>query len=233
MEEIMPWCPECKNEYREGITTCVDCSISLVDSLEDINKRSISIEEYETDGSSEAIDESDAEEAQEDYNSLIDNRKPSSVYVKKEDKYKDTLSSAYTLLIVGFIGLLLLLLVVTNVINLNLASPGKYITYSGIGIMLIIFIIIGFVSLNTAKRLAVEASHENQLTDDILDWFSKSISADLIETGITDDMSEEIKYFKRFENIKKLIVKTYGELNEGYIDKLADDIYQKQFDVND
>lgn len=229
----MPWCPECKNEYREGITTCVDCSISLVDSLEDINKRNISNEEYETDGSLQAIDESDAEEAQEDYNSLIDNRKPSSVYVKKEDKYKDTLSSAYTLLIVGFIGLLLLLLVVTNVINLNLASPGKYITYSGIGIMLIIFIIIGFVSLNTAKRLAVEASHENQLTDDILDWFSKSISADLIETGITDDMSEEIKYFKRFENIKKLIVKTYGELNEGYIDKLADDIYQKQFDVID
>lgn len=229
----MPWCPECKNEYREGITTCVDCSISLVDSLEDINKRNISNEEYETDGSLQAIDESDAEEAQEDYNSLIDNRKPSSVYVKKEDKYKDTLSSAYTLLIVGFIGLLLLLLVVTNVINLNLASPGKYITYSGIGIMLIIFIIIGFVSLNTAKRLAVEASHENQLTDDILDWFSKSISADLVETGITDDMSEEIKYFKRFENIKKLIVKTYGELNEGYIDKLADDIYQKQFDVID
>lgn len=229
----MPWCPECKNEYREGITTCADCSISLVDSLEDINKRSISNEEYETDGCLQAIDESDAEEAQEDYNSLIDNRKPSSVYVKKEDKYKDTLSSAYTLLIVGFIGLLLLLLVVTNVINLNLASPGKYITYSGIGIMLIIFIIIGFVSLNTAKRLAVEASHENQLTDDILDWFSKSISADLIETGITDDMSEEIKYFKRFENIKKLIVKTYGELNEGYIDKLADDIYQKQFDVID
>lgn len=229
----MPWCPECKNEYREGITTCVDCSIPLVDSLEDINKRNISNEEYETDGSSEAIDESDAEEAQEDYNSLIDNRKPSSVYVKKEDKYKDTLSSAYTLLIVGFIGLLLLLLVVTNVINLNLASPGKYITYSGIGIMLIIFIIIGFVSLNTAKRLAVEASHENQLTSDILDWFCKSVSVDLIETGITDDMSEEIKYFKRFENIKKLIVKTYGELNEGYIDKLADDIYQKQFDIID
>lgn len=229
----MPWCPECKNEYREGITACANCSISLVDSLEDINKQNISNEEYETDGSLQAIDESDAEEAQEDYNSLIDNRKPSSVYVKKEDKYKDTLSSAYTLLIVGFIGLLLLLLVVTNVINLNLASPGKYITYSGIGIMLIIFIIIGFVSLNTAKRLAVEASHENQLTDDILDWFSKSISADLIETGITDDMSEEIKYFKRFENIKKLIVKTYGELNEGYIDKLADDIYQKQFDVID
>lgn len=33
----MPWCPNCKNEYRDGITTCSECKIALVDSLEDIN----------------------------------------------------------------------------------------------------------------------------------------------------------------------------------------------------
>lgn len=27
------WCPKCKNEYIEGITTCVDCGCELVDSL--------------------------------------------------------------------------------------------------------------------------------------------------------------------------------------------------------
>lgn len=31
----MPWCPKCKNEYKEGITVCVDCGCELVDSLED------------------------------------------------------------------------------------------------------------------------------------------------------------------------------------------------------
>lgn len=29
----MPWCPKCKNEYIEGITTCVDCGVDLVDEL--------------------------------------------------------------------------------------------------------------------------------------------------------------------------------------------------------
>ncbi len=29
----MPWCPKCKNEYREGITVCADCGVALVDSL--------------------------------------------------------------------------------------------------------------------------------------------------------------------------------------------------------
>ena len=31
----MPWCPKCKNEYVEGITTCADCGVELVDELPD------------------------------------------------------------------------------------------------------------------------------------------------------------------------------------------------------
>lgn len=34
----MPWCPKCKNEYREGIEVCADCGTPLVKSLDDINE---------------------------------------------------------------------------------------------------------------------------------------------------------------------------------------------------
>ena len=27
------WCPKCKNEYIEGVTTCVDCGCELVAEL--------------------------------------------------------------------------------------------------------------------------------------------------------------------------------------------------------
>lgn len=30
----MPWCPNCKNEYREGILKCADCGADLVETLE-------------------------------------------------------------------------------------------------------------------------------------------------------------------------------------------------------
>ncbi len=30
----MPWCPKCKNEYREGIKVCADCGMELVETLE-------------------------------------------------------------------------------------------------------------------------------------------------------------------------------------------------------
>ena len=34
----MPWCPVCKEEYKEGITTCPECNTPLVASLEEAEK---------------------------------------------------------------------------------------------------------------------------------------------------------------------------------------------------
>lgn len=31
----MPWCPKCKNEYKEGYTVCADCGTELVASLQE------------------------------------------------------------------------------------------------------------------------------------------------------------------------------------------------------
>lgn len=32
----MPWCPNCKTEYREGITVCADCKVELVPEYKDV-----------------------------------------------------------------------------------------------------------------------------------------------------------------------------------------------------
>ncbi len=46
----MPWCPKCKNEYREGVTTCMDCGCELI-SKEDEAKKTLIF------GSEEEIEE--------------------------------------------------------------------------------------------------------------------------------------------------------------------------------
>lgn len=35
----MPWCPICKNEYKDGITSCSDCGCDLVEKETDIRKK--------------------------------------------------------------------------------------------------------------------------------------------------------------------------------------------------
>ncbi|RDY33183.1 hypothetical protein [Lachnotalea glycerini] len=223
----MAWCPKCRNEYRKGIKVCMDCNVPLVESLEEYDK--MLFENQLGIRQEVIIDELDHYETTEnelDFNGIL---KQTPAYVRKEDKYKDTLSSAYTLLFVGFGGLIVLLLIITNIIDLHLASPGKYVTYSGMAILLLIFIIIGLASLKASKKLAKEAESENQLTNDILDWFNKNITKDLTDNGVNLDMVEEIQYFKRIDNIKEIVQKAYGELNEDYLDKLAEDIYQIKY----
>lgn len=227
----MAWCPKCRNEYVEGNTFCSDCNEPLVESLEVYDKALMEEKQsYEPEVIAGEIPGYEETDEEEDYDEVTKRlTKSSPIYVKKEDKYKDTLSSAYTLLFVGFGGLVLLLLVITDIIDLNLAAPGKYVTYSGIAILLIVFVIIGFSSLKSSKKLAKEAESENDLTKDILQWTNKNITIELMDNGITEDMQEELKYFKRMDSIKEMIQKAYGELNEDYLDKLAEDIYQEKF----
>lgn len=51
----MPWCPNCKCEYRKGITLCADCKVELVDSLENDQDLSLLLLTAEADGEETAI----------------------------------------------------------------------------------------------------------------------------------------------------------------------------------
>lgn len=37
----MPWCPNCKTEYQEGIEVCSDCGAALVDELPEEKERAV------------------------------------------------------------------------------------------------------------------------------------------------------------------------------------------------
>ncbi len=276
----MAWCPNCKMEYREGITVCSDCGAELVETLEvdercsilsgeeeqiellkkfleyndifscvitqlpegdaytyelsvskedeELSKRAAIVFLHETAASQNAeADESDAETEKEEKP-----EKTARNFIKAEEKAESFKSSAYALTFVGVLGLAAMILIMLGIIPLNFATNVKVIAYIVLDLMFVVFIVMGVHSMISAKKYAGEASMENSKTAEILEWFAASYKAEAIDQ-MTEGMEgeEELKYFKRTEVMKRLILEQYPGLDESYLEHLIDELYQGIFEA--
>lgn len=218
----MPWCPKCKCEYREGITECADCKVPLVDELpaaEPIEEEDMF--SYEAQGQTE----------EGDGQPVISAREHVGVYQDKNTKAEDFKSSAYTLLIVGILGMIALILIELGVLPIRLAAPGKYITYGVMGAMFAIFIIMGISSFRSSKKYESEAKAEDELTKAVKDWVMQNLSREAVErqAALQED-AQEMQYFHNYAVIKEAVTGQFGELESTYLDALCEEIYGMLFD---
>jgi len=258
----MPWCPKCKNEYYEGITVCADCGSELVDSLEEWEEKRREEKEAERlervaalkEMMGEDSDLSDAEKAEETGNPGEtenpeaeempgERSEPKTakgaeeasrgVYRNYEEKAADNKSSAYTLLVVGVVGMIVIVLCFCDVIKLPLSESSRFMMLGVMGAMFLFFIVMGVVSMKNAGKYAKKAESERELTKELEKWFVECVTAEKIDEGLFTeeeaDFSEEQKYFKRFERMKELLSERFLNLNEGYMDRFLDKHYQDIF----
>ena len=75
------------------------------------------------------------------------------VYQDKKAKAEDYKSSAYTLLIVGVLGIGAFILMEAGVLPFRLAGSGKYITYGVMGTVFGVFIVMGILSLKSSTSI--------------------------------------------------------------------------------
>lgn len=226
----MAWCPKCKYEYREGITVCADCKIPLVAELTEEAMRMYADSEepemisYNEEQLNEMYEDIDPEQARRE--------RSIHTYQNKKTKAEDFKSSAYTLLIVGVLGIVALVLMELHIIPVYLAAPGKYITYGVMGALFLIFIVCGVRSFFSAKKYAEEAKSEDNLTDQILSWCKNNVTKELIQqnTAVADSLPDEMKYFKLFATLKSMISNEFGELDPSYLESIAEDVYSELFD---
>ena len=124
----MPWCPVCKNEYREGIERCAECKVELVDHLED-EKQTAERKEQEKLAVMQAMLAAERDRAKQDDEEAIPEKTPVyHTYQNSAAKAEDNRSSAYTLLFVGIVGFIIVLLIFVGVIPLYRGvSTTKYL----------------------------------------------------------------------------------------------------------
>lgn len=209
---------------------------------EDYNKSYITINKKEEDKSrklialyrknkQEELDKTPPVDEETEKSEISDLFSETKVYENKTEKLNNLKSSAYTLLLVGIAGVIVVALAFAGILDFNLSSQMKYIAYAIMGALFLIFIFFGIRALQDSKKVKQEAVTENDLTADIKTWFHENFNLESDDLLLPDDMEEEIKYYKRIEYMKRLIKENFPSAEEALLDTIADDLYQEFYEA--
>ena len=151
-------------------------------------------------------------------------------YINNEEKALEHKASAHSLTVIGFIGLVAIILLFFDVLPIHLPTMNKILICGVMGALFGLFFVMGLVSAQKYKILAKKAKKENNLTKEIKNWCMASFSPERIDAGADlENEPDELKYFRRFDKMKELIQNQFMYLDEGYLDRLIDEIYPDIF----
>lgn len=233
----MPWCPKCKNEYVEGMTVCADCGSELVKSLEEA-------EQTETEEGAAPdfgyFEQADLEmEEEPDSNPDMEDAvragrtapAEEGVYEDSAKKAEEFKSGAYTLLFVGVLGLVVLGVLISGVLPVRLNPSSQWMMCLVMGAMFLIFIVMGVLSLQSSKKLAKKAEEEGSLKKDMLAFCREKLTAEALDkqAQVLGEEPEEMRYFKRTEQLKSSLLEAFPDAPDGYLEYFADEVYPEIF----
>ena len=284
----MPWCPKCKNEYREGVTVCADCGCELVEEeqfahlssvtfgdreqleklrkylefnkiqgvtiqfdeedkvyellvreedrqkavsmtrvfLKESQNREAQQEQTETD----ADGETEIPEAEETETEKQEESSSAGLYLNSSTRAEENRSSAWTLLLVGVLGMVFVILGITGVLPVHIGNT--YMFYGVMSAVFILFLVMGVVSMKNAKIFDKKAESENTLKDTMIQWYQENLSADSVDAEIEDakNTTDELLYFKRVQKLKEKFNHQFMNLDQAFLEHFIDEeVYEHVF----
>ncbi len=157
-------------------------------------------------------------------------RRSSGVYQNKAERAAENKSSAWTLLLVGGVGLVFLILLLAGVLPLQLKGANRYLIGGIMGAMFVLFVVMGFVSLKKSKEYAKDADSENSLKGTMEKWCRENLDRASIDAKLQlSAATEEEWYFRRTAMLKAILNHQFVNLDQEFLDHFVDDIYDTIF----
>ena len=119
-----------------------------------------------------------------------------------------------------------------GILPIRLGATSKYMLYGIMGVMFLLFIVMGLISMKSYHVFAKKAESENTIRDSIKKWCKETINAEELDNELFsdgEDLPEEEKYFKRTALLKNKISNQFLNLDESFLDSLADELYEDIF----
>lgn len=154
-------------------------------------------------------------------------------YVDSEARAEDNFSSAWTLVIVGAVGLVLMILVFSGVIPFPVYGAGKYLIEGVLTLFCVVFLFSGIISFKKGKSYSNEASAEKAQKQRIIDWCKENDIANKINEAIGEQanvMPQEELYFQRSEMLKRSVFASFRDMGIEYLDHITDELYDSLFE---
>lgn len=212
----MPWCPKCKSEYRQGFTVCADCGSKLSE------EKPVEISAPDRQNAWEKAQFPQQFTSQEIPEAQGDESPKGSLYQSNSQRADENRSSAWVLLIVGFLGLIAVVLGIMGVLPLKMANP--YLFYGVMGAIFVLFLVAGIVSMKNAIIFSGKAESENSLRSTMLDWCRQNLNGQEIDKEISsDDESEEVRYFNRVAYLREKLNHQFMNLDQDFLEQFIDD----------
>ena len=148
------------------------------------------------------------------------------LYKSPKERYEDTRSSAFSLIAIGGIGLVVMILDFAGVIHLPLHNFALFTMTA----LFVIFLIVGVGSLGSAKKILATADKEAAKIAEIKNWYlndsAPNAALEALEERFTDDTEEE-KELQRYETIRALLDGEFPDVSEVLLDTLASEFSEK------
>ena len=154
-------------------------------------------------------------------------------YVDSAERAEENRSSAWVLLLVGGVGLIVIILNLCNVIQLPFTGFTKYMFSGLMGALCIIFIVSGFISINKTRTYTSAAGVEKDNKKKIIEWCKENEVAAKINMAIENEfpnLPEEEIYFKRYEGLKFFVFKNFESMSLPFLEHVIDEIYDSLFE---